>query len=242
MALDYSIKSDKIVFSDGFEINKKDILYAAGEVANIAIINGYQIEVLLVMEDNDGAFSYNSDEYRFARGLEEGLEPRLAVSAESIDKYYSVSLSFKEAEDFIMLSSLPKVGWLFRDREFEINDGELEITNDIKVQICDLLIEQDISDIGEAYLNGDTNPIYSLLSGETKNYREMSVSELCDRYKETFGQSVGEAVNAGVITKGNEIEINPAVEAMSGAELRAAADEIAARGDRNAARAVGLSR
>jgi len=98
--------------------------------------------------------------------------------------------------------------------EFDVKDGSLEITSEIKAQICDLLVEQDVNNIGDAYQIGDTELIHSILSGETQIYKDMKIGDLKDAYAQVFGETVEEAVKSGVITIGEKVDIDGYIEDM----------------------------
>lgn len=77
--------------------------------------------------------------------------------------------------------------------EFDVDDGVLEITPAIKAKMCEMLVEEDVTNISDAVNSGDTELLHSILSGETQIYKDMNIGELRGCYEQVFGEKVEES-------------------------------------------------
>ncbi|OGS70730.1 MAG: hypothetical protein A3F91_09460 [Flavobacteria bacterium RIFCSPLOWO2_12_FULL_35_11] len=77
--------------------------------------------------------------------------------------------------------------------EFDVDDGVLEITPAIRAKMCEMLVEEDVTNISDAVNSGDTELLHSILSGETQIYKDMNIAELRGCYEQVFGEKVEEA-------------------------------------------------
>lgn len=87
-----------------------------------------------------------------------------------------------------------------------IKRDEIKITPEIRNQIINQLVEQDLETIAENIrVQNDTELLHSILSGETQIYKDMKTDELKDAYIQVFGLSIEEAIYEGnLVVNGDE--------------------------------------